>query len=111
MEVNPDNVAAAVGGGGLAWLIWSKLKRALTHDQSDIAAFNAMKETIQELRTENARLHESVSCLQDEVSKLNNIIYELNRKIANLMTIQENQETLNRLAREGLLERRNYEQS
>lgn len=73
-------VGTATAGAGIAgWAVFllSKLRRTLSHDSSDMAVHNAMRETIDTLaaqvkasHAENARLQGYLKSLQREVAKL-----------------------------------------
>lgn len=106
IQIDQDTILAALGGGGIGWYLISKLRRALKHDEGDMAAYTAMKETIESLHIENTHLRKSVSDLQQEVAKLHMVIAELTSKITTYALTSENQKALDELAKEGRIERR-----
>lgn len=106
----PDD-PVMVGGGFVAALLSmalliSKFRAIWNRDASDAAASGAQVAVIDMLRQENERLHTQVMALQGEVAKLQQLVAELTTKLTRFEISHDQQAHLDRLGREGKLERR-----
>ena len=106
IDITPETLAALGGGGGFAWWLVSKLRKSVTHDEADRTTYDVMKETVEQLGTENKRLHAVIAELQQEVAKLHLVVAELTNKLTSYSLTSENQKALDELAKEGKIERR-----
>ena len=93
------------GGFGMA-LAWSKLRSVMASDSASSAASSAQQAIIEQLQKENERLHSSVIELQQQVAALQVLVSELTHKITRSEITAEQQQTIDKLGREGRIERR-----
>lgn len=100
-----DGLGWAAGGAGLLWVI-SKLRVMFASDSTSIAISTAQQVIIEQLQKENERLHASVSELQQQVVALQTLVADLTNKITRSEITAEQQQTIDRLGREGKIDRR-----
>jgi uncharacterized protein YlxW (UPF0749 family) len=105
-----ENLIAAIAGAtgtiGGGMLVYSKMRRVLSHDALDASAHNSMQKAMEALRGENERLHEEVGRLRTEVNRLQQVITELTGQIATMSLAMSRNSVEDQLAREGKLDRR-----
>ena len=100
-----DGGGYVAGGFGLAFA-FSKLRAAFASDSTSIAVSTAQQAIIEQLQKENNRLHNSILELQQQVVALQSLVADLNNKITRSEITAEQQQTIDKLGREGRIERR-----
>lgn len=108
-ELTADTGTVFAGIAGAVFLMGamlSKFRTIWTRDSADTAVNQAQVVVVEMLRDENKRLHEQVMQLQHEVAKLQLIVSELTTKLTQFEISKDQQTQLDRLAREGKLDRR-----
>jgi peptidoglycan hydrolase CwlO-like protein len=103
-----DGAGYTAGGFGLA-LAFSKLRAVFANDSASVAVSTAQQAIIEQLQKENTRLHNSIIELQQQVVALQTLVAELSSKITRSEITEEQKQTIDRLGREGKIERRSRE--
>ena len=105
-DIQPEHILGSVGGiGAMVWL-FSKIRRMVANDSTDITAQKAMQATMEQLREENGRMHDEVSRLRGEVNRLQEVITNLTGQIAAMSLAMSKNSVEDQLAREGKIDRR-----
>lgn len=100
-----SGVGYAAGGAGVLWVV-SKLRVMFAGDSTAVAVSAAQQAIIEQLQKENERLHSSIIELQTQVVALQALVADLNNKITRSEITAEQQQTIDKLGREGRIERR-----